>query len=196
LLFLLTGIPLDVEGEKQLPQSGNCVLIANHSSYLDGVVLAAALPIEFTFIAKKELQNKLLSRLFLQRIGALFVERFDHQQGVEDARNSENVLRETRSLLYFPEGTLRRAPGLLPFHMGAFSAAAGAGVPLVPIAIDGTRYILRDLSWFPRHGKIRIHIAKAIAADGTDWSSAIELRNKARRQILAQLDEPDLSLEK
>lgn len=196
LLFLLAGINVRIEGIEQLPASGSCVLVANHSSYLDGVVLAAALPIEFAFIAKGELRKQLLPRLFLQRIGALFVERFDRQRGVEDARFSEKTLAEARSLLYFPEGTLRRAPGLLPFRMGAFTAAAGAGVPVVPIAIKGTRSILRDRSWFPHRGKVNILITEPVSAGGSEWSCAIELRNQARRAILAHLDEPDLGLEK
>lgn len=196
LLFFLTGVSIHLKGTEQLPVSGSCVLIANHSSYLDGVVLAAALPIKFAFIAKKELQQQLLPRLFLQRIGALFVERFDRRLGVEDARRSEKVLGNACSLLYFPEGTLRRAPGLLPFRMGAFTAAAGAGVPLVPIIIEGTRSILRDGSWFPRHGGVRIHITEPILAQGTEWSDKLLLRNKARKAILEHLDEPDLNLEK
>jgi len=193
LLFLLTGISLKVEHAERLPESGSCVLVANHSSYLDGVVLAAALPLEFAFIAKKELQQQLLPRLFLQRVGALFVERFDRQRGVEDARYSEKVLSEGRSILYFPEGTLQRAPGLMPFRMGAFAAAAGAGVPLVPVTIKGTRSILRDGSWFPRHGSVEIRVGDPIIAPGPDWSSAILLRNKVREAMLATLDEPDLA---
>ena len=196
LLFFLTGIPIHVEGSGHLPESGSCVLIANHSSYLDGVVLAAALPMAFGFVAKKELQHQLLPRLFLQRIGALFVERFDRARGVEDARYSVKILGEARSLLYFPEGTLRRAPGLLPFRMGAFAAAASAGVPVVPVAISGTRSILRDGSWFPRRGKVEISIAEPIAAQGRDWSSAVVLRNEARTAMLAHLDEPDMAMEK
>lgn len=195
-LLTLTGIPLHTEGVERLPQSRSCVLVANHSSYLDGVVLAAALPLKFAFIAKSELQQNLLSRLFLQRIGAQFVERFDHQRGIADARDVESTLSEERALLYFPEGTLRRAPGLLPFHMGAFSAAAAAGAPVVPITIRGTRSILRDTSWFPHHGEVNVHISEPIFAVDTDWSSAIELRNRARAAMLAQLDEPDLSREK
>ncbi|MCB1902865.1 MAG: 1-acyl-sn-glycerol-3-phosphate acyltransferase, partial [Gammaproteobacteria bacterium] len=195
LLFLLAGISVRVAGIERLPASGSYVLVANHSSYLDGVVLAAALPSEFAFIAKGELQNQLLPRLFLQRIGALFVERFDRQRGVEDARFIEKTLANARSLLYFPEGTLRRAPGLLPFRMGAFTAAAGAGSPVVPIVIKGTRSILRDRSWFPHRGAVTIVIGEPIAAGGTDWSFAIELRNQARKTILAHLDEPDLGQE-
>ncbi|MCB1831510.1 MAG: 1-acyl-sn-glycerol-3-phosphate acyltransferase, partial [Gammaproteobacteria bacterium] len=143
-----------------------------------------------------ELQHQLLPRLFLQRIGALFVERFDRARGVEDARYSVKILGEARSLLYFPEGTLRRAPGLLPFRMGAFAAAASAGVPVVPVAISGTRSILRDGSWFPRRGKVEISVTEPIAAQGRDWSSAVALRNKARTAMLAHLDEPDMAMEK
>jgi len=195
LLFRLAGMPVRLHGREHLPEDAACVIIANHSSYLDGVVLAAALPSEFSFVAKKELQQQLIPKLFLQRIGAVFVERFNRQRGVEDARRSEDLLGQKRSLLYFPEGTLRRAPGLLPFYMGAFSAAAAARVPLVPVVIKGTRSVLRDRSWFPRFGKLSVQICQPLIAEESDWSGALVLRNQARAAILQHLDEPDLGME-
>jgi acyl carrier protein len=172
LLFRLARIPLHVRGLDQLPGDRACVVVANHASYLDGVVLAAALPVSLAFVAKAELEQRFISRIFLRRIGAGFVERFDKQRGVADARHIARKIQAGHSLLFFPEGTFTRMPGLLPFHMGAFVAAAEAGTPVVPVTIRGSRSILR---------------ARA---------AAVQLRDTARAAILHHVAEPDLALER
>ena len=195
LLFRLGRIPLSVEGIEQLPREQACVIVTNHASYLDGVMLVAALPIEFSFVAKAELDRKLIPRRFLRRIGAVFVERFDKQRGVADARRTVQTVQAGRSLVFFPEGTFTRMPGLLPFHMGAFVAAAEAGVPVVPVTIRGTRSLLRADSRFPRRGVVRVIVADRILPEGTDWAAAVTLRDAARATLLAHLWEPDLAQE-
>ncbi|HQN02017.1 MAG TPA: hypothetical protein PLL36_13120, partial [Candidatus Hydrogenedentes bacterium] len=81
-----------------------------------------------------------------------------------------------------------------------FEAAVVADVPVVPIAIRGTRSMLRDISLFPRHGKINVTIGKPIApssmrdASSPDaWATAIKLREAAREYILRHCGEPDLA---
>jgi 1-acyl-sn-glycerol-3-phosphate acyltransferase len=192
LLFRLVRTPLSVEGVEHLPEGQACVIVANHASYLDGVILVATLPIEFSFVAKAELASQFLAGRFLPRIGAVFVERFDKQRGVDDARRSVQTVLGGRPLAYFPEGTFTRIPGLLPFHMGAFVAAAESGVPVVPVTIRGTRSMLRADSRFPHRGVARIIVAAPILPAGSDWSAAVKLREAARAAILQHLGEPDL----
>jgi 1-acyl-sn-glycerol-3-phosphate acyltransferase len=194
LLFRLGRIPFSIEGIEQLPREQACIIVSNHASYLDGVMLVAALPIEFSFVAKAELQRQFFPRLFLQRIGALFVERFDKQRGVTDSRRTVQTVQAGRSLAFFPEGTFTRMPGLLPFRMGAFVAAAEAGVPVAPVTIRGNRSLLRADSRFPRRGGIRVIVAAPIRPQGTDWSAAVKLRDDVRASILQHLGEPDLAL--
>lgn len=195
LLFLLGRIHWSVDGIERLPRGQACVIVSNHASYLDGVMLVAALPMEFSFVAKAELGHQFISRRFLQRIGALFVERFDKQRGLADARRTVQTVESGRSLMFFPEGTFTRMPGLLPFHLGAFVAAAEVDVPVVPVTIRGTRSILRGDSLFPHRGAVRIHIGLPIVSEGTGWVAAVKLRNAARSDILQHLGEPDLARE-
>ena len=101
--------------------------------------------------------------------------------------------------MFFSEGTFTRVPGLMPFHLGAFTLAAETGVSVIPVAIRGTRSILRADSWLPRHGSIHIHIGQAIQPRdmenqvGRDsWKVAIALREHCRKFILRHCGEPDL----
>src|SRR5687768_3496046 len=64
--FLLAGMPLKLRGTENLP-SGQCVVVANHASYLDGVVMAAALPPRFGFVIKREMNDVPLAGLLLRR---------------------------------------------------------------------------------------------------------------------------------
>ncbi len=192
LLMCLTGIPLTVRGDEHLRSIGHCVLVSNHASYLDSLILVAALPCNFSYVAKRELTRHLISRLFLRRIRTEFVERFDKQRGVEDARKTARAVQQGRSLIFFPEGTFYRMPGLHPFHMGAFVAAAEAGVPVIPVSIRGSRSILRADTWFPRRAALSVTISEPILPKGRDWAAALELRDSARKEILRHCGEPDL----
>ncbi|HWQ95397.1 MAG TPA: AMP-binding protein [Gammaproteobacteria bacterium] len=194
LLIRLSGVTLTVQGLDSLASGAPCVLVANHTSYLDGILLIALLPRPFGFVAKRELLDHPIAGIYLRHIDASFVERFALLRGVEDAEQLSQSVREGRSLAFFPEGTFYRMPGLLPFHMGAFVAAAQAGVPVVPVSIRGTRSILRADHWFPRRGSISVTIGVPIEPKGSDWSAAIQLRDAARAEILRHCGEPDLTL--
>ena len=194
LLIRLTGTPLTVSGLEHVPRGTPCVLVVNHASYLDGMVLMAALPEPFGFVAKRELREQFIPRVYLQRLGAEFVERFAAHESVEDARRLEVALRAGRALAFFPEGTFTRVSGLRPFRMGAFVVAANTGVPVVPAAICGTRTMLRDGRWWLRRGTITITFGAPLlpVADARDaFAAAVVLRDAARAHIVRHCGEPD-----
>ena len=85
--------------------------------------------------------------------------------------------------------------GLLPFRLGAFTIAARAGVPVLPITIRGTRSMLRGDQWFPRRSAITVTVGHLLRPTGRDFSAAIRLRDEARAQMLEQCGEPDLAEE-
>ena len=192
LLVTLTATRLTVQGRENLPKETPCILVANHASYLDGLLMTLAIPIDYSFVAKAELLDNSFARIFLSRLGTEFVERFDIQKGIADARRMASRAEKDRSLLIFPEGTLYRMPGLHEFHMGAFTAAVDANIPVVPITIRGTRSKLRDGSLFPRRGPVDFSIGKPLFPQGNDWNAALTLRDQARAEILSSCGEPDL----
>jgi 1-acyl-sn-glycerol-3-phosphate acyltransferase len=192
-LFLrVTGLTSKViPNDAALPPSA-CVIAVNHASYLDSVVLLAHLPRPAHIVAKRELVDMPFVGRFLNGLGVYFVERADYRASLDDEQRLVAAAREN-TLLFFPEGTFTRAAGLRPFHLGAFRAAALAGRPVIPLALHGTRAVLRDGDWLPRHAPIVMTILGPIGAEGDDLRSIANLRNKVRAAILGHCGEPELA---
>jgi 1-acyl-sn-glycerol-3-phosphate acyltransferase len=198
LLAMLTATPLRDTAWHELPAAGQAaVLVVNHQSYLDGMLMLAVLPRPPRFLIKAELRDSVALGRPLARLGALFVDRFDAAGGIASMRVAAAALADGELLVIFPEGTFKRMPGVLPFHMGAFTIAAQAQVPLLPVAVRGTRAILRSGSWFIRHGRIELSAGRALmpGREGEVWQQALALRDAARAHILAHCGEPDLAHE-
>jgi 1-acyl-sn-glycerol-3-phosphate acyltransferase len=191
LLARLTGTPVTVHGLDRVPD-GPSIVVANHPSWLDALVLATALPHSFRFVAGEALEHEALTGFVLKRLGTEFVERYQREHGVADTDRVVALVQAGQSLVIFPEGRLARAPGLRPFHMGAFVVATQTGVPAVPVAIRGTREILRPEYHFPRRGAIDIAIGQPVQPTGTDWTAAVGLQRAARDTILRLSGEPDV----
>jgi 1-acyl-sn-glycerol-3-phosphate acyltransferase len=180
---------LAVRGLEQLPADRPAVLVCNHASYIDGLVLVAALPQPCSFVAKQELAGQWIAGSFLRRLGTLFVERVDRRRSVEDAQQLAAAVAQGRSLLVFPEGGFRPEPGLLPFHLGAFAAAVEAGALVVPLALRGTRELLAYPSWWPRPAVLSVSIGAPLPLARRDdgFGAAVRLRDAARAHTLREL---------
>jgi len=192
-LLRLTGVPLAAHGLERLVASTPVVAVCNHSSYLDGMVLVAALPQRHAFVAKRELQQQWIAGRFLQSLGADFVERFDPRRSVADAQRMAQSASAGTPLLVFPEGTFGAEAGLRPFHLGAFLAAAQAGVPVLPMTLTGTRRMLGDGRWWPRRGALALHVGPPLeAAAGLEpFAAAVQLRDAAATSIARRLAADD-----
>lgn len=188
--FRFSGIPLKVSGLARLPAEA-CMVVANHASYLDGVILTAALPPRFGFVIKHEITAAPLVGWLLKRLGSEFVDRFDKKSAQGTASRLIQLARSGACLGMFPEGTFKPEAGLRPFHLGAFMTATRAGMPVVPIAIRGARVILPAHVWWPRAGSLEVEVLPAIRPAGKSGDDARELRRAARACILAACGEPD-----
>jgi 1-acyl-sn-glycerol-3-phosphate acyltransferase len=188
----LVGLPVQLHGLEHLPAEGGCIVVANHASYVDAMLLGALLPARLGFAAKRELAGAPFVGAALRRLGIAFVERFDAARGVEDTQALLARVRAGESFVIFPEGTFRRAPGLLPFKLGAFVTAADAGVPLVPLALHGTRSLLRAGVWLPVRVPVEVCLLPPIRPAGAGWDAAVAARDEVRRALAAELREPVL----
>lgn len=190
LFFLSIGSPVRVEGQSITPHYP-CVLVANHASYLDGIILTAALPPGFTYLIKREMASFPVAGFLLRRLGSAFVDRNDLLDRKRTARRLVELARSGDALGFFPEGTFDTTPGLKPFHGGAFSAAVRAGLPVVPVVISGAREKLPAGAFLPAPGPLRVCVCAAVRPE--EAGSAKELLARTRRSMLGKLGEPDLA---
>lgn len=188
-VFHVAGIGLKVEGLENLPAT--CIVAANHASYLDGIILTAALPPRFGFVIKREITKVPVVGWMLHRLGSEFVDRFDKDAARSDASRIIKRANEGSCLGVFPEGTFVAESGLRPFHLGGFMAATRGGLPVVPIAIRGARHILPAHVWMPRRGDLQIQVLPAIAPEARNGDAARKLRDEVRAAVLAHCGEPD-----
>jgi 1-acyl-sn-glycerol-3-phosphate acyltransferase len=190
--FVLSGLPYSVSGGERLPQTQS-VVVANHTSYLDGPLLYAALPSQFGFVIKKEVAGIPLAGWLLDRVGHQLVDRHNKAEGSKDARRILKAAFNGGSVAFFPEGTFSAKPGLARFHSGAFVTAAKAGLPVVPVVIHGARQVLPSGARLPRRAPLTIEILEPVQPPGPgETDGAARLRDEARRRMLEKVGEPDL----
>jgi 1-acyl-sn-glycerol-3-phosphate acyltransferase len=170
------------------------VLVANHVSYVDALVLTSLAPC--TVIAKGEVRGWPLVGSGAETLGVLFVARGDAWSGARALRKGLRALEAGISVLGFPEGTTTRGDDVLPFRRGLFGLAQLAGVPIVPIALH---YISPELrwygdSWFLPHylrtamrpsSLVRVRVGAPIAP--STFCDADELAQRARSTIRSML---------
>ena len=177
----LSGIPFSVVGLERLPKTP-CVVVANHASYIDAIAIVAALPPDFAFVIKKEMIRVPLAGLLLRRLGSQFVERFNRHKSATDARRVLKVAATGQSLMFFPEGTFDETRQIGKFLGGAFTTAARAEMPVVAVAIHGTRDVMPPGGLSIRRSPIRVEILAVLSAD--------EARLKSRELIAKSVGDP------
>lgn len=191
MIFVLAGVKVTMRGIDNLP-TDSCVVVANHASYIDGILLNAYLPSRFGFVIKGEMRDIPIVHFLLRRSGSKFVERNETTGSSRDARLLVKAAQGGESLGFFPEGTFLLETGVGRFRPGAFVAAIKGDMPVVPIAISGTRQMLPSKQYIPRRAHLTIDILPAIAPGDDDFGSSRKLAEASRQSILRVLDEPDL----
>jgi 1-acyl-sn-glycerol-3-phosphate acyltransferase len=191
LILTLSGCSLRLEGQEHLTSAaGPLILAANHASYVDVVVLLAALPLPFRFVAKQELVRAPVVGRVIRKVGHLTVERGQASRSVADAERVTEALRDGLSVLVFPEGTFMRPPGILPFRLGGFKAAVDTGCPVIPVTIRGAREILPADDWLPSPGPITVAVSPPLRHDADGWPAMVRLRDRVRAEIARRSGEP------
>lgn len=189
LLLGVCGCRPRVEGRDPATLPSPAVLVANHASFLDVLLLLAVLPPTVRFGAKARLTRYPILGTILRRSGYVLVQRGTR----ESAAALAATIDAGESLFIFPEGTFVRAPGVMPFRLGAFQVAMEKGVPVVPIALRGTRMVWPDETRLLRPGPVAVVCGEPMAAADASWASMVALRDQARAWIVRESGEPQVN---
>ncbi|MBV9266054.1 MAG: 1-acyl-sn-glycerol-3-phosphate acyltransferase [Acidobacteriaceae bacterium] len=182
LLLRFSGVNVHVEGLAHIDPNGSYVFISNHQSYMDTPVVLAHIPVQFRFLAKRGLFQIPFLGTHLGRAGHIPVPREDPRAAVKTMQQAAEVIQEKRiSLLIFPEGGRSRNGIMRPFKEGGTYIAIRAGVPLVPVALIGTRAVLPYGAAVVKSGRVSVRILPPI--------DTRNLRLKDRGTVTEQLRE-------
>jgi len=183
-------VPFRVRGLEHLPP-GPCIVVCNHASYLDGILVTAALPGRFTFLVQHGAADWPYIGWIIKRMGVTFVNRGSVRAAAQATRELIDRIQNGESFTIFPEGTFRQPAALLPFHSGAFMVAARAGVPVVPAALRGSRAMYGEKQKLFRWHPISIELCEPVRPRGDSREAVQDLRDAARAAILRHCGEAD-----
>jgi len=188
-LLKISGVKGEVEGLENISPNGVYVFASNHASYMDTPVVLGNIPVQFRFLAKRGLFMIPFLGTHLQRAGHIPVFRGNARQNLKTlVMAAETVQKRGISLLIFPEGGRSQDGTLGQFSEGAAYIAIKAGVPLVPLTLQGTRAVLPFGSGLPRPGRIRMLIGDPIPTEGLSLKCREQLTAQVRAQIAANLE--------
>lgn len=177
-------VKVRIEGQANLPD-GPAIYMPNHQSHFDVLSILGYLNVQFRWTVKKELFSIPLFGLAMKRAGYIMIDRGDHQKAMQSMSVAAENIQKGTSIVIFPEGT-RSDDGRLqyPFKKGGFHLALQAGVPVVPIAVCGSRPILPKHSTRVTPGTITMRIGTPIDPRGHDLHSLMEEVHQAIQQGL------------
>ena len=178
-----SGCALTVNGAGDLADDRPVVFVSNHTSYLDSIVLMAALPRPYRFVVAQGYGAWPVVGTAIRKAEYITVDRRSAITRAGSFDVIEAALRNGSSVLIYPEGRRARGSRLEPFRAGAFRAAAATGRPIVPISVRGTRVIMRRGVRLLRRGAIDVTIHQAIAPSSGDRRDIMRLRDAVRSEI-------------
>jgi 1-acyl-sn-glycerol-3-phosphate acyltransferase len=138
----LSRARVEIEGLQNINTAGPQIIVANHSGLHDILSLSACLPIQFRWIAKKSLFSVPFMGWHMRRSGYIAIDRENPREAARSIMEAAAEIHNGVSAIAFPEGTRSRMGNLGSFHGGAFSLALRTGVPLVPVALEGSYRVI------------------------------------------------------
>jgi 1-acyl-sn-glycerol-3-phosphate acyltransferase len=177
-----------VTGQEHLQKGKHYIVVANHQSMLDILAVCAGLPLNFKFLAKRELFQIPFMGWAMAAAGYIPVDRASHKSGREAMQRITRVLDRGVSVLLFPEGTRSPDGKIHAFKMGAFKLARDNHIEILPVVVDGTGQALPKKSWFIRKKSIFVvSIGKPVSLKDFADSSMDEAKEKIRHDMIARL---------
>lgn len=186
VLLWAGGARLEVHGLDQVAWERPHIFVSNHQSTIDIPALFAALPVGFRFVAKKALMYVPFLGWYMWLARFVFVDRANHRDAVASLEKAARQVRGGISIVMFPEGTRSESRRVMRFKKGPFALAMKAGIPLVPVAIEGSGKLMPKNSWNITPGPIKVMVGRPI--DPTPFGDDRDALLKAVRDEVVALN--------
>jgi len=188
LILRTTGVRVKALGIDKLDPTRSYVLASNHQSIYDIPIVFASLPLQLRIVAKESLGSFPFLGWHLRRTGHLLVDRKNPGAGI--IKKMARLVGNARSLIVFPEGTRSVDGTVARFKGGMFLVAIEAGLPIVPVSIEGSRHVMRKGRLMTCPGDVTITIHDPIATKGIGRDGAKELAERTRAIVSRDVEQP------
>ena len=178
LILATTGVSVDVRGLEQLVSGKTYIFVANHQSIYDIPILFAMLPLQLRIVSKASLGRFPFLGWHLRRTGHLLVDRRNPGAGI--VAKMRRLVSEAHSLIVFPEGTRSLDGQVGRFKRGTFLVALDAQLPVVPVSVSGSRYVMQKGRLMVQPGDVRVIVHEPIPTAGLAREQVTELAERVR----------------
>ncbi len=186
-LLRLAGVRLEITGKELLDSARPAIVVANHQSAIDPVIVAAVLRRDFTIVAKKEARFDPRAVLGSVLLDPVYIDRSDPARARASLAAVGERIAAGTSLVIFPEGTRSVTPVLGPFRTGAFHLAADTGAPVLPLVLHNTGEVLPKHGRVIRPGTVRVTVLPPISGWTSEGLHAqIDVLHEQFQRTLAQ----------
>jgi 1-acyl-sn-glycerol-3-phosphate acyltransferase len=189
MLLFLCNTRVRVIGEENLLHGKPQIFMANHQSDFDILIALAHIPVQFRWIAKKELFAIPVFGAAMRSAGYIEIDRSNHEKSMQSIDEAVFRIRRGKSIMTFPEGTRSRDGEIKAFKQGTFHLAIKSGVPIVPISIIGSGRIMPKRSLRIKAGLIQMVIGKPLEVTNFDIEKRHDLMEKVRNEIIKNYNE-------
>lgn len=188
MILFVAGVRVTAVGVDKLQPGGSYVIASNHSSYMDTPVILSTIPMQFRFLAKSGLFKVPFMGSHLKRAGHIPVPRDDPRAAVKTMTEAaKNIREKSISMLIFPEGGRTPDGELKAFKEGGAYIAIKAGVPIIPVAISGTRAVVPIHSGIVKAGKVTIQVGDPVETANLTLKDRERVTEQVRQQIASML---------
>jgi 1-acyl-sn-glycerol-3-phosphate acyltransferase len=188
LILKTSGVHVRVVGLEHLDPARSYVLAANHQSIYDIPIVFTSLPLQLRIVAKDSLGRIPFLGWHLHRTGHLLVDR--RKPGAGILKRMAHLVSAARSVVVFPEGTRSVDGSVGRFKGGTFLLAIDAGLPVVPVSIAGSRFVMRKGRLMVCPGRVTLTVHPPMSTSGVSREQAREFADRVREVVRPSVDEP------
>jgi 1-acyl-sn-glycerol-3-phosphate acyltransferase len=187
-ILFSAGVKLVIEGLEKVDKNKSYIFIGNHQSHFDVMAVFSVLPLKARFMAKKELYKIPLFGWALAATGTIKIDRSNREKSIVSMNNALERIKQGVSIAIFAEGTRSEDGSIKEFKKGGFVLAIKGGIPIVPVSVSGSRFILRKHSFKVKPGKIKMVFSDPINTRKYSYQDREKLSELTRSIILKNFD--------
>ena len=179
-ILWLAKTKTEVTGLEHIDKNKTYIVVSNHLSYLDIPTLFRILPLNLHFIGKHQLKKAPFIGWYMQATGMIFINRENKREAVKSLDEAALLIKNGKTVLVFPEGTVSEDKTIKKFKKGAFTLAIKSGIEILPVSLKGTSDVWPiDTNHKFNRGTVKINIGKPIAVDNIELNDLTKKSQEA-----------------